>query len=129
MIAMLICCDNTCNAHFSSDFFIPDSPRVSIMKMHPLEVVENVTLKLVCQVLEANPTVNSFSWYKGSSTTPIGLLSNFSISKVIRTNSGEYRCEGSNGIGQNGVDSVYVNVLCKYQLNNTIVRSSYGDIF
>ena len=82
--------------------------------MDPLEVVENVTLKLACQVLEANPTVNSFSWYKGSSTTPIGLLSNFSISKVIRTDSGEYRCEGSNGIGQNGVDAIDVNVLCKY---------------
>ena len=68
---MLICCGNTCNAHFSSHFFIPDSPTVSIMNMRPLDVVENVTLKLVCQVLEANPTVNSFSWYKGSSTTPI----------------------------------------------------------
>jgi hypothetical protein len=95
MIVMLICCGNTCNAHFSSHFFIPDSPTVSIMNMRPLDVVENVTLKLVCQVLEANPTVNAFSWYKGSSTTPIGMISNFSISKVIRTDSGEYRCEVS----------------------------------
>ena len=99
------------------------------MNMHPLEVVENATLILVCQVLDANPTVNSFSWYKRNSTTPIGLFSNFSISKVIRTDSGEYRCEGSNGIGQNGTDTVYVNVLCKYQLYNNIMRSSYGDIF
>ena len=99
------------------------------MNIDPLEVVENVTLKLVCQVLDANPTVNSFSWYKGSSTTPIGLLSNFFISKVIRTDSGEYRCEGSNGIGQNGVDAIYVNVLCKYQLYNNIMRNGYGDIF
>ena len=82
--------------------------------MDPLDVVENVTLKLVCQVLYANPIVNSFAWYKGNSTTPIGLLSNFLISKVIRTDSGEYRCEGSNGIGQNGVDTIYVNVFCKY---------------
>ena len=128
MIVMLICCGNTCNAHFSSHFFIPDSPTVSIMNMRPLDVVENVTLKLVCQVLEANPTVNSFSWYKGSSTTPIGLLSNFSISKVIRTDSGEYRCEGSNGISQNCVDTVYVNVLCKYQLYNNIMYDSYVDM-
>jgi hypothetical protein len=113
----------------TSHFFIPDSPTVSIMNMHPLDVVKNATLKLVCQVLDANPTVNSFSWYKGSSTTPIGMLSNFSISKVIRTDSGEYRCEGSNGIGQNGTDTVYVNVLCKYQLYNNIMRSSYVDIF
>ena len=88
--------------------------------MDPLEVVENATLQLVCQFLDANPTVSSFSWYEGNSTTPIGLLPNFSISKVIRTDSGEYRCEGSNGIGQNGTDTVYVNVLCKYQ--------SYGNI-
>jgi hypothetical protein len=26
---------------------------------------------------------------------------------------GVYRCEGSNNIGQNGVETVYVNVLCK----------------
>ena len=128
MIVMLICCGNTCNAHFSSHFFIQDSPTVNIMNIDPLDVVENVTLKLVCQVLDANPTVNSLSWYKGSSTTPIGLLSNFSISKVFRTDSGEYRCEGSNGIGQNGVDKVYVNVLCKYHLYNNIMYDSYVDM-
>ena len=112
------------------------------MNMNPLDVVENVTLKLVCQVLDANPTVNSFSWYQGSSTTPtgllsnfsisttpIGLLSNFSISKVIRTDSGEYICEGSNDIGQNGTDTVYVNVLCKYQSDDNIMYDSYVDIF
>jgi hypothetical protein len=97
--------------------------------MDPFEVVENVILQLACQVLGANPAVNLFSWYKGSSTTPIRLLSNFSISKVIRTDSGEYRCEGSNGIGQNGVDTVYVNVLCKYQSSNNIMYYSYVDIF
>ena len=57
------------------------------------------------------------------------MISNFSIIKVIRTDSGEYRYEGSNGIGQNDVDTVYVNVLCKYQLYNNIMRNSYGDIF
>ena len=97
--------------------------------MDPLDVVENVPLQLVCQVLDANPKVMSFSWYKGSSTTPIGMLSNFSISKVIRTDSGEYRCEGSNGIGQNGVDTVYVNVLCKCKSSNNMMRNSYADIF
>ena len=101
--------------HFGEPFFIQDSPTVSIMNMDPFEVVENVILQLACQVLGANPAVNLFSWYKGSSTTPIRLLSNFSISKVIRTDSGEYRCEGSNGIDQNGVDTVYVIVLCRYQ--------------
>jgi hypothetical protein len=88
--------------------------------MSHLDVVEHVTLQLACQVLDANPTVNSFSWYKGKFTTPIGVLSNFSISKVMRTDSGEYRCEGSNGIGHNGTDTVYVNVLCKYQLYDNI---------
>ena len=92
--------------------------------MDPLDVVENVTLQLACQDLDANPTVSSFSWYKGSSTTPIGLLSNFSISKVTRAEYGEYRCEGSNGIGQNGVDTVYVNVLCRYQSYYNIMRNS-----
>ena len=97
--------------------------------MDPLDVVENVTLKLVCQFLDANTTVSSFSWYKGSSTTPIGMLSKFSISKVMWTDSGEYRCEGSNGIGENGVDTVYVNVLCKYQSYDNIMNVSYVDIF
>ena len=97
--------------------------------MDPLEVVENVTLQLACQILDANPTVSSFSWYKGNYTTPVGLLPNFSISKVIRTDSGECRCEGSNGIGQNGADTVYVNVLCKYQPYDNIMNVSYVDIF
>ena len=97
--------------------------------MDPIDVVENVTLQLVCQVMDANPTVMSFSRYKGSSTTPIGMLSNFSISNVSRTNSGEYRCDGSNGIGQNGTDTVYVNVLCKYKSYDNIMYDSYVDIF
>ena len=97
--------------------------------MDPLDVVENLTLQLVCQVLDANPTVNSFSWYKGSSTTPIGMLSNFYISKVIRTDSGEYRCEGSNNVGQNGSDTVYVNVLCKYQSSGNFMHNSYVNTF
>ena len=97
--------------------------------MNPLEVVEDITLQLACQVADANPNVNSFSWYKGSSTTAIGIESNFSISKVSRTDSGEYRCEGSNGIGQNGVDTIYVNVLCEYQSYDSIMHISYVDIF
>ena len=97
--------------------------------MGHLDVVENVTLQIACQVLDANPTVISFSWYKGSSTTQIGLLASFSISKVIRTDSGEYRCEGSNGIGHNGTDTVYVNVLCKYESYDNIMYDSYVDIF
>jgi hypothetical protein len=109
-------------------FFIEDSPTVNILNTDHVDAVENVTLKLACQVLDANPTVNSLSWYKGSSTTPIGLLSNFSIRKVTRADSGEYRCEGSNDIGQNGVDTVYVNVLCKYQSYYNSMNVSYVDI-
>ena len=89
--------------------------------MDPVDVVENVTLKLACQVLDANPAIKLFSWYRGSYTTPIGMLSNFSR-KVIRTDSGEYRCEGSNGIDPNGVDTVYINVLCKYQSSGNIMH-------
>jgi hypothetical protein len=81
-------CSPKCNiikywCDLTSHFFIPDSPTVSIMNMHPLDVVKNATLKLVCQVLDANPTGNSFSWYKGNSTTPIGLLSNWILRKQI----------------------------------------------
>ena len=97
--------------------------------MDPIDVVENVTLQLACQVLDANPTVRSFLWYKGNSTIPIGMLSDFNISKVIRTDSGEYKCEGSNGIGQNGTDTVYVNILCKYESYDNIMYDRYVDIF
>ena len=97
--------------------------------MDTIDVVENVTLQLACQVLDGNPTVTSFSWYKGNYMIPIGMLSNLSISNVSRTNSGEYRCEGSNGIGQNGTDTVYVNVLCKYKSYDNIMYDSYVDIF
>jgi hypothetical protein len=41
------------------------------------------------------------------------MLSNLSIIKIYRTDAGVYRCEGSNNIGQNGVDTAYVNVICK----------------
>jgi hypothetical protein len=49
---------------------------------------------------------------KDNSTASIAMISNLSFSKIYRTDTGVYRCEGSNNIGHNGVDSVYVNVLC-----------------
>ena len=94
-------------------FFTQDFPTVRITNSDPLRIVENTTLVLVCAAQGGNPTVASFSWYKDNSTTSIGMLSNLSISKIYRTDAGVYRCEGSNNIGQNGVDTVYVNVLCK----------------
>jgi hypothetical protein len=45
------------------------------------------------------------------------------------TNNHVFLCEGSNDIGQNGTDTVYVNVLCKYQSDDNIMYDSYVDIF
>jgi hypothetical protein len=99
--------------HFCAFFSTQDSPTVRITNSDPLRIVENTTLELVCTAQDGNPAVTSFSWYKDNSTTSIGMLSNLSISKIYRTDAGVYRCDGSNNIGQNGVDTVYVNVLCK----------------
>ena len=99
--------------HFCCFFSTQDSPTIRITNSDPLRIVENTTLELVCTAQDGNPAVTSFSWYKDNSTKSIGMLSNLSISKFYRTDAGVYRCEGSNNIGQNGVDTIYVNVLCK----------------
>jgi hypothetical protein len=99
-------------------FFIQDSPTVRITNSDTLRIVENTTLELACAAQDGNPTIASFSWYKDNSTASIAMISNLSISKIYRTDAGVYRCEGSNNIGQDGVDSVYVNVLCKSFYNN-----------
>jgi hypothetical protein len=99
-------------------FFIQDSPTVRITNSDTLRIVENTTLELACAAQDGNPTIASFSWYKDNSTASIAMMSNLSISKIYRTDAGVYRCEGSNNIGQDGVDSVYVNVLCKSFYNN-----------
>jgi hypothetical protein len=93
-------------------FLIQDSPTVRITNSDTLHIVENTTLELECVAQDGNPTVGSFSWYKDNSTASIGMLSILSINKIYRTDAGVYRCEGSNNIGQNGIDTVYVNVLC-----------------
>ena len=98
--------------------FIQDSPTVRITNSDTLRIVENTTLELACAAQDGNPTVASFSWYKDNSTASIAMISNLSFSKIYRTDTGVYRCEGSNNIGHNGVDSVYVNVLCKSFYNN-----------
>jgi len=107
--------------HCYAFYFTQDSPTVRITNSDPLRIVENTTLELVCAAQDGNPTVVSFLWYKDNSTASIGMLSILLFSKIYRTDAGVYRCEGSNNIGQNGIDTVYVNVLCKSFYNDIVV--------
>ncbi|CAC5383868.1 unnamed protein product [Mytilus coruscus] len=76
-------------------------------------VIENTTnLQFVCSVLDANPTVTSFIWYKNGSKINGFNGTNYTIPTVHRTNNGRYTCAATNSVGASmSLSTVNLSVL------------------
>jgi hypothetical protein len=89
--------------------------------------LEGTRVRLVCQA-EAHPGNISYQWYRDGVDVHhvTGLMSragvyadgSFIISSVLRDDTGWYRCQPTNGIGQPPSAEAYLNVTCKYARAN-----------
>lgn len=64
---------------------------------------------------DANPTVNSYTWYKknGNETTEVGSGRNYTFT-LNSYSYGDYLCEAKNKIGSTTSSAVYVSGICGF---------------
>ncbi|MCI4393958.1 hypothetical protein PGIGA_G00163850 [Pangasianodon gigas] len=97
-----------------------DAPkRVSVSISPSGEIVEGSSVTLTCSS-DANPPVQTYTWYKGRSS--IGTGKTYTISSISSEDSGEYKCKSSNQYGENYSDGATLNVL--YPPKNVLVSIS-----
>ncbi|XP_029580271.1 sialoadhesin-like [Salmo trutta] len=82
------------------------------------EIVEGSSVTLTCSS-DANPPVQTYTWYKRNGTTPKAPGQIYNISYIRSEDSGEYYCEAGNKYELINSSSVFVNV--QYRPKNTSV--------
>ncbi|XP_036795969.1 uncharacterized protein LOC118938174 isoform X1 [Oncorhynchus mykiss] len=73
------------------------------------EIVEGSSVTLTCSS-DANPPVQSYTWYKKNVTSPKASGQSYSITNIISEDRGEYYCETGNKYGRLNSSSVSVDV-------------------
>ncbi|XP_060716476.1 B-cell receptor CD22-like isoform X2 [Tachysurus vachellii] len=81
--------------------------RVSVSISPSGEIMEGSSVTLTCSS-DANPPVQSYTWYKGRSSISTG--NTFTMSRIRSEDSGEYKCKGVNRYGEQYSDDVTLNV-------------------
>ncbi|GAA6088942.1 B-cell receptor CD22-like [Tachysurus ichikawai] len=82
--------------------------RVSVSISPSGEIVEGSSVTLTCSS-DANPPVQSYTWYKGRYYISTG--NTFTMSRIRSEDSGEYKCKGVNRYGEQYSNDVTLNVL------------------
>ncbi|XP_047659638.1 B-cell receptor CD22-like [Tachysurus fulvidraco] len=82
--------------------------RVSVSISPSGDIVEDSSVTLTCSS-DANPPVQSYTWYKGTSSISTG--NTFTMSRIRSEDSGDYKCKGVNRYGEQYSDVVTLNVL------------------
>ncbi|KAM9454178.1 B-cell receptor CD22-like [Clarias gariepinus] len=84
-------------------------PKTALVSISPSgEIVEGSSVTLTCSS-DANPPVELYTWYKGTSTIKTGKL--YVISKISSVHSGDYTCQAVNKYGRQSSGAVSLNVL------------------
>ncbi|XP_060754294.1 titin-like [Neoarius graeffei] len=82
--------------------------RVSVSISPSGEMVEGSSVTLTCSS-DANPPVETYSWYKGGSYRGRG--ETYTIDRISSEDSGEYKCSATNKHGTQSSPAVSLNVL------------------
>ncbi|XP_045061674.1 B-cell receptor CD22 [Coregonus clupeaformis] len=76
------------------------------------EIVEGSSVTLTCSS-DANPPVQSYTWYKNNVTSPILSGQNYNITTISSEDSGHYHCEARNKIASENSTALMIIVAGK----------------
>ncbi|XP_076140989.1 protein amalgam-like isoform X3 [Alosa pseudoharengus] len=87
------------------------SPRNTVVSRSPSnETLEGASVTLTCSS-DANPPVESYTWFKVDESTPVGSGQQYNITNIRYEDGGEYYCEARNEIGANRSSPLLLNVI------------------
>ncbi|XP_076140969.1 protein amalgam-like isoform X1 [Alosa pseudoharengus] len=85
------------------------SPRNTVVSRSPSnETLEGASVTLTCSS-DANPPVESYTWFKVDESTPVGSGQQYNITNIRYEDGGEYYCEARNEIGANRSSPLLLN--------------------
>ncbi|XP_072514063.1 B-cell receptor CD22-like [Salminus brasiliensis] len=114
--------ERSSTAVYLNVLYPPKSVSVSISPSG--EIVERGSVTLKCNS-DANPPVQDYTWFKGSSS--VGKGQTYSFPNISSEDSGGYTCQSHNELGERSSTAVYLNVL--YPPKNVSVSiSPSGEI-
>ncbi|XP_029433039.1 B-cell receptor CD22-like [Rhinatrema bivittatum] len=89
---------------------VQHTPRETKITMSKTPVKESDDLTLTCESL-SNPPVTSYSWYKDRVLVPDHTVKEIHLNELHDSDSGSYRCEVSNALGNGSSPAVRVDVM------------------
>ncbi|VDI76459.1 Hypothetical predicted protein [Mytilus galloprovincialis] len=96
----------------------------------PIEGIQQYNIS--CLILDSNPTVNNFRWYINSELVSEQTSNILTIDYLNRTDTNNYTCNATNGIGDPTIDFVFLDVLYKgsiLMLNTTNTTMAEGQTY
>ncbi|XP_041961030.1 B-cell receptor CD22-like isoform X2 [Alosa sapidissima] len=86
------------------------SPKNTTLSIKPSNVIlKGSSVTLTCSS-DANPPVQSYSWYKKSMSSPVGSGQQYSITNIRSEDGGQYYCEARNKYGAEKSSAVSITV-------------------
>ena len=80
------------------------------------------TVTLTCSS-DANPPVESYTWFKVDESTPVGSGQQYSISNIRSEDGGQYYCEARNNYGAENSSAVIITVIVKLKGRKVTLKS------
>ncbi|XP_052060612.1 hemicentin-2-like [Mytilus californianus] len=96
----------------------------------PLEGIQKYNIS--CLILDSNPSVNNFMWYINSQLVSEQTSNILTIGYLNRTDTNNYTCNATNGIGDPTIDFVFLDVLYKGSIltfNTTNTSMTEGQTY
>ncbi|KAL2086201.1 hypothetical protein ACEWY4_017260 [Coilia grayii] len=85
------------------------SPKNTFASVSPVVITDSITTTLTCSS-DANPPVESYTWFKVNQSTPVGSGQQYSISNIRSEDGGLYYCEARNKHGAENSSAVSITV-------------------
>lgn len=90
-------------------FVLLDIPRVTVGPHSPLQVMEDSTVTMTCNV-HAKPRARNVHWMFDGHI--VSNAYNHTLTYIRRDDNGKYTCVADNGIGQSGEGEIELQIMC-----------------
>ncbi|XP_041959442.1 B-cell receptor CD22-like [Alosa sapidissima] len=111
------------NASPNTEIHVLYGPRTPVVVIDPPgNITEGSRVTLTCSS-DANPPVESYTWFKVNESTPVGSGQQYSITDIRPEDGGQYYCVARNRLGSHVSTAVSITARNKYGAENSTTVS------